>query len=161
LHQVDRTGVDREVHHHAAAGSGGDQRREHVAIVVAGEAVVNEADLALVEQPAIAVVRCDDGELVAVEREVALDQRQRTAADRTEAAHHDRAVEARVQLTAVARAVRRVHVDRSCSTSRGGHGCAWSTGTYGMMTAARWGIVTRGVAFTGEFSAVATYVVAM
>ena len=39
-----------------------------------------------------------------VERHVPLDQRQRALADRAEADHHDRAVEAGVQLVAVGRA---------------------------------------------------------
>ena len=57
---------------------------------------MDEADAALVEEPAVGVVRVDDDEALAVELEVALDQRQRPFADRSEADHHDRACDASV-----------------------------------------------------------------
>ena len=70
---------------------------EHLAIVVAREPQVDELDAALVEQPAVGVVRVDDDEMLLVELEVALDQRQGSLADRSEADHHDRAFDAPVQ----------------------------------------------------------------
>ena len=58
---------------------------------------MDELDAALVEQLAVRVVGVDDDEMVLVEVEMALDQRQRSLADRTEADHDDRAVDAPVQ----------------------------------------------------------------
>ena len=58
---------------------------------------MDERHAALVEQAAIGVVRIDDDEALLVEFEMALDQRQRSLADRSEADHHDRAVDAPVQ----------------------------------------------------------------
>src|SRR6185503_8498817 len=68
-----------------------------------------EAQLALVEQGAIGVVRRDHDELRAVEADVALEQRQHAAADRSEADHDDRTSEGRVQELAVGRADTGVH----------------------------------------------------
>ena len=48
LHQLDRRGVDRQVHDHAAARPRGEQRGEQLAIVLLGHRLVEEADLALV-----------------------------------------------------------------------------------------------------------------
>src|SRR5262249_32361570 len=62
---------------------------------------MHEADLALVEQMAVAVIGRDHHELRAVERDVAFDQRQRSLADRAETDHHDRTVETGVQLVHV------------------------------------------------------------
>src|SRR5262249_45856693 len=62
---------------------------------------MHEADLALVEQMAVAVIGRDHHELRAVERDVAFDQRQRSLADRAETDHHDRTVETAVQLVHV------------------------------------------------------------
>ncbi len=103
LHHVDRRGVDRQVHDHAAPRPHGEQRGEDLAIVLLRQRLVNEAELALVEQPAVAVVRCDDDELRPVERDVPFDQRQSALADRAEADHHDRAVETGVQRPALGR----------------------------------------------------------
>ena len=68
-----------------------------LAIIVPGEAELDEVDAALVEQAAVRVVRVDDDETLLVEVEMALDQRQRALADRAEADHHDRAFDAPVQ----------------------------------------------------------------
>ena len=95
--QVDRGGVDRKIDDHAAPRPRRQERGQHVAIVLLGDRGMDEAQLALIEQAAIRVLRRDDHELVAVEADVPLDQRQRSLADRAEADHHDRAVEARVQ----------------------------------------------------------------
>ena len=51
---------------------------------------MDEADAALVEEFAVGVVRIDDDEALLIELEVALDQRQGSLADRSEADHHDR-----------------------------------------------------------------------
>jgi hypothetical protein len=73
---------------------------EDRAIVLLRQGLVDELDLALIQQAAIAVLRRDDGELRAVEGNVALDQRQGTLADRTEADHHDRTLKPGVQRPA-------------------------------------------------------------
>ena len=96
VHQVDRGGVDRDVDDHAAARPGVEQRGQHLAVVRLGQADLHELELALVQQPAVGVDRVDHHELRAVERDVPLQQRQGAAADRAEADHHDRAVEAGV-----------------------------------------------------------------
>jgi hypothetical protein len=96
-HDVERGGVDREVDAEALALARLQIFAEGVAIVVAGEAQMDEFDAALVEQAAVRVVRVDDDEMVLVEFEMALDQRQRSLADRSEADHDDRAFDAPVQ----------------------------------------------------------------
>ena len=58
---------------------------------------MDELHAALVEQAAVRIVRIDDDETLLVEFEMALDQRQRSLADRSEADHHDRAFDAPVQ----------------------------------------------------------------
>ena len=57
---------------------------------------MHELDAALVEQGAVGIVGVDDDEMLLVEVEMALDQRQRAVADRAEADHHDRAFDAPV-----------------------------------------------------------------
>ena len=57
---------------------------------------MDECDAAFVEQLAIGAVGIDDDEMLLVVVEMALDQRQRSLADRAEADHHDRAVDAPV-----------------------------------------------------------------
>ena len=83
--------------------------REHVAVVLAGDRQLLEAQLARVEQGAVAVVRRDHDEFRAVEADVALEQRQQAAADRAEADHHDRTGEGRVQQVGVGHAGEGVH----------------------------------------------------
>ena len=95
-HDVERGGVDRQVDAEALALAGPQILAEDVAIIVPGEAEVDELDAALVEQTAVGVVRVDDVEVVLVELEMALDQRQGSLADRSEADHHDRAFDATV-----------------------------------------------------------------
>ena len=57
---------------------------------------MDEADAALVQELPVGIVRIDDDEALLVEFEVALDQRQGSLADRSEADHHDRAGDAPV-----------------------------------------------------------------
>ena len=95
-HDVERGRVDREVDAEALTLARGQVFLEHVAIIVAREAEMHEADAALVQEPPIGVVRIDDDEAVLVEIEVTLDQRQGPLADRSEADHHDRAFDASV-----------------------------------------------------------------
>ena len=52
---------------------------------------MDEADSAVVEELAVGIVRIDDDEALRIEFEMALDQRQRSLADRSEADHRDRA----------------------------------------------------------------------
>ena len=59
-------------------------------------AELDEADAALVQKLPVGIVGVDDDEALLVELEMALDQRQRAFADRSEADHHDRAVDAPV-----------------------------------------------------------------
>src|SRR5262245_31604949 len=70
---------------------------------------MDEPNLPLVEQAAIAVVRSDDDELRAVERDVPFNQRQGALADGAEADHHDRPVETGVERPAVGRGDGSVH----------------------------------------------------
>ncbi len=93
-HYVERGRIDREVDAETLAGPGLQIFAEHVAVIVAGDRQLNVADAALVEQGAVAVVGVDDDEMRLVELEMPLDQRQRAPADRPEADHHDRAVDA-------------------------------------------------------------------
>ncbi len=96
-HDVERGGVDREVDAEGLALAGLEMLAENLAIIVPGEAELDELDAALVEQAAVRVVRVDDDEAILVELEVALDQRQRSLADRSESDHHDRAFDAPVE----------------------------------------------------------------
>ena len=96
-HDVERGGVDREVDAEALALAGPEMLAEDLAIIVPGEAELDELDAALVEQAAVRVVRVDDDEALLVELEMALDQRQRSLADRPESDHHDRAFDAPVE----------------------------------------------------------------
>jgi hypothetical protein len=57
---------------------------------------MDEADSAVIQEFPIGIVRIDDDEALLVELEVTLDQRQGPFADRSEADHHDRAVDATV-----------------------------------------------------------------
>ena len=79
-------------------GPAGEQRGEQLAIIVLRHRLVNEPDLALVQQTPVAVIGRDDDEFRAIEGDVPLDQRQGSFADRAEADHHDRALETGVQL---------------------------------------------------------------
>ena len=92
-HDVERGGVDREVDAEAAAAAGGEQRRKQVAIVLAGHGLLDEADVPLVAEPAVAVARIDHHEARRIEFEMALDERQHAPADRAEADHHQGAVD--------------------------------------------------------------------
>ena len=109
LHQLDRRGVDRQIHHQAAPGPKREQGREHVAIVRLGQCHMDKSDLPLVEQRAIVVVRRDHHELGAIENDVPLDQRQGAFADRAEPDHHDRAIESRVHRPVLGRMCGRLH----------------------------------------------------
>ena len=115
LHQIDRGGIDRQIDDHAAARPCGEQRGEHVAVVFLGDCLVDETQLALVEQMAIRALRRDHGEFLPIEGEVALKERQRAFADRAEADHHDRAVEPRMQRPSGLGFGHRMH---GCSFSR-------------------------------------------
>jgi hypothetical protein len=99
------------------------QRGEHRAIIVLREAVVDEANLPLVEELAVAVVGRNDDELLAVERDMALDQRQGSLADRAEADHDDGAVETGVQLEILRRAGDRIHVIKAPGRQKGYAAC--------------------------------------
>ena len=94
LHDVERGGVDREVDQEALARTCGEQRHQKVAVIVARHRLLEEAHAALVEQRAIVVAGIDDHELRAVECEMAFDQGQGAPANRAEADHHDRAIDA-------------------------------------------------------------------
>ena len=96
FHDVERGGVDRKIDAETLAAAGGQQRLEHVAVIVRVTRQMDEADAALVEQLAVGVVGIDDDEARSVESEMALDQRQGALADRAEADHHDRPVDAGV-----------------------------------------------------------------
>jgi hypothetical protein len=63
-------------------------------VVILGDSLVDEADAPLVQHLAILVLRVDDHEAGLVVGEMALDQRERAFADRAEADHHDRPVDA-------------------------------------------------------------------
>ena len=64
-----------------------------MAIAVAGHGLVDEPHPVAVEDLSAGVVGVDDHEPGAVELEVPLEQRQRAAADRPKADHHDGAVD--------------------------------------------------------------------
>ena len=113
LHQLDRRGVDRQIHDQSASRPGREQGREQVAIVRLGQRHMDESDLPLVQERAVLVVGRDHHELGAIEGDVPLDQRQRALADRAEADHHDRAVEACVHRPDLGRMCDRAHVCHS------------------------------------------------
>ena len=69
---------------------------EQLAVVVAGDGLVDEADAAVVQQLAVLVLGIDDHETGFVIIEMTLDQRQRAFADRAEADHDNRAGDAGV-----------------------------------------------------------------
>ena len=95
-HEIERRGVDRQVDAEALARACGQVFGQHVAIIVARQAFMHEADAALVQELPVGIVRVDDDEALLVEFEVALDQRQCSFADRSEADHRDRARDAPV-----------------------------------------------------------------
>jgi hypothetical protein len=95
-HDVERGGVDRQVDAEALALARPQVFAEHVAIIVARQAEMDEADAAVVQELAIGIVGIDDDEPLLVEFEMALDERQCPFADRSEADHHDRAGDAPV-----------------------------------------------------------------
>ena len=95
-HEVERRGVDRQVDAEALARACGQIFGQHLAIIVAREALMHEADVAVVQELPVGIVRIDDDEAILVEFEVTLDQRQCSFADRPEADHHDRASDAPV-----------------------------------------------------------------
>jgi hypothetical protein len=64
LHDVDRRSVDREVDAKALAAALGQQRRQKLAVIVAGQRRLHEADAALVEQVLVLLDRIDDREAV-------------------------------------------------------------------------------------------------
>ena len=68
-----------------------EERAQQRVEVLLGDALLDEADLALVQEAAILVLGIDHGDALGVVPEVALDERQRTASNRAEADHHDRA----------------------------------------------------------------------
>ncbi len=88
-HDVDRGRVDRQVDAEALAFALRQQRREQVAVIVGGDRLLQERVAAFVDEGAVGVVRVDDGETRMVEVEMALDEWQRAAADRSEADHDD------------------------------------------------------------------------
>ena len=61
-HDVERGGVDREVDAEALAFAGGQVFAQHVAIIIAREPQLHEADATLIEEPPICIVRIDDDE---------------------------------------------------------------------------------------------------
>ena len=63
VHQVDRGGIDRQIDDHAAPRPGREQRGQHLAVVLLGQADLDELELALVEQRPVGVDRIDHHEL--------------------------------------------------------------------------------------------------
>ena len=60
-----------------AAAAGGEERRKEVTIVLAGDRLLDEADLPLIAKPAVAVARINNHEAGRIEFEMAFDERQR------------------------------------------------------------------------------------
>ena len=112
-HQLDRGGIDRKIDDHAAPRPRDEERSEQVAVVLLGDCRMDETQLAVVEQAAIFVIRRDHDEFAPVKADVPLDQRERSATDRAEADHDDRAVEAGVQGPGGGSLGHGVHVRRS------------------------------------------------
>ncbi len=96
LHDVDGRGVDREVDAKALPAAFRQQRRENLAVIVARERRLDEADAALVEKTPVLVGGIDHHEAALVILEMPLDQGQRPLADRAEADHRDGAGDAAV-----------------------------------------------------------------
>ena len=95
-HEVERRRVDRQVDAEPLAGARGQIFGQDVAVIVARDRELDEADAAIIEDLSIRIVGVDDDEAALVEFEMTLDQRQRAFADRSEADHHDRASDAPV-----------------------------------------------------------------
>ena len=95
-HDVERRRVDREIDAEAAPAAFGQKRLQQLAIIVARHRLLHEADALLLAKRAVGVIRIDDDDALAVEFEMAQDERQRSAADRAEADHHDRTVDRRM-----------------------------------------------------------------
>ena len=96
-HDVDRGGVDRQVDAKALAAARGQKRHQKLAIIVAGDPLLDEAHAVLFGEFAV-LMRIDDDEARRVIVEMPLDQRQRAFADRAEADHDDGAGNFRVDL---------------------------------------------------------------
>ena len=88
-HEIDRTGVDREVDAEALAAAFRQQRNEDVTIVVAGDGLPDEFDAVFFCQRVIRM-RIDDDKARYIELEMLLDQRKGAFSDRTESDHDDR-----------------------------------------------------------------------
>src|SRR5208283_5150195 len=89
LDDVERADLDREIDDESLAGALLQEGSQHVAIILAREALLQEADPAHVEKMAMRVGGIDDREAALVEVEVPLDQRQDAAPDRAEADEDD------------------------------------------------------------------------
>ena len=96
-HDVDRGGIHRQVDAKALAAAGGQQRHQHLAIIVAGDGLLDEAHAVLLGEFAV-LMRIDDDEARFVIVEMPLDQRQGAFADRAEADHDNGAGNFRVDL---------------------------------------------------------------
>src|SRR4029079_18396592 len=83
-------GVDGQVDAEALAAAFGEQRRQHVAIIVLGQALLDKTHAVLLTQRfAALVLRIEHGDARLVVLKMPLDQRQRAFADGAEPDHHD------------------------------------------------------------------------
>ena len=95
-HEIERRRVDRQVDAETLPLARRQIFGQDVAVIVARDRKLDEADAALVQKFPVGIVGVDDDEAALVEFEMTLYQRQRALADRSEADHHDRASDAPV-----------------------------------------------------------------
>ena len=88
-HHRHRGDFDREIDDERLAATLRQQRAQQRIDVVFSHLVLDESNIALVEQAAIGVDRVDHGEALGIVAEVPLDQRQRAPPDGAEPDHHD------------------------------------------------------------------------
>jgi hypothetical protein len=96
FHDVDRRRVDRQVDAKALAAACGQQRAEELAVILARDRLMDEADTAVVQELAVLILGIDDHKTGFVIVEMTLDQRQRAFADRAEADHDNGSADAGV-----------------------------------------------------------------
>src|SRR5208283_3812168 len=89
LDDVERADLDREIDDESLAGALLQEGSQHVAIILAREALLQEADPAHVQKMAMRIGGIDDREAALVEVEVPLDQRQDAAPDGAQADEDD------------------------------------------------------------------------
>ena len=120
LHQVERRGIDRQVHDEALTIL--EQPAQHVLVVVRRQRFRDMGIARLPRRRPVRLSRLDDGQLVLVELEMTLDQGQGSLPDGAETDHDDGAVDAGVDGVGHGHSFDHGLVPRMANAGRGGKG---------------------------------------